>query len=62
MDEEFKAKANPNVVLVLDYLAVGILVSSLYYAGIILHVVDPNIATNVITGILSAFGVYKATS
>lgn len=58
--QEIEAKANPNVVLVLNYAAAGVLLGSLYYAGVILGKVDANIAVMAITGALAGLGVYKA--
>lgn len=62
MDEDIKLKANPNITLILDYMAVGVLLGALYYAGIILKVVDPNVVINTITGVLAGLGVYKASN
>lgn len=61
MDEEEKAKANPTIVLALDYLAVGILLFALYYAAFILKAVDATLVVTVITGALTALGTYKAS-
>lgn len=60
--QEIEAKANPNIVLVLNYAAAGILLGSLYYAGVILGKIDANVAVMAITGALTGLGVYKAQS
>lgn len=60
--EEIESKANPNLVLVLNYLAAGILLGSLYYAGVVLGKIDANVATGAITSALVGLGVYKARS
>lgn len=55
--QQIEAKANPNVVLVLNYAAAGILLGALYYAGVVLKAVDANIAIMGITGALAGLGV-----
>ena len=59
---EVASKANPNIVLVLDYLAVGVLLGALYYAAIVAKVVDPTVAVTAVTGVLTALGVYKVSN
>ena len=62
VDDDLKVKANPTIILILDYLAIGVLLGLLAYGCIVAHVVSPDTLVGVITGILGSFGVYKATS
>lgn len=62
MDENFKAKANPNVVVVLDYLAVGAILGLYFYIAIIAQMVSADSFANILLGLLAGLGVYKIQS
>jgi hypothetical protein len=62
MDEEEKEKANPNIVIILDYLAAGVLLFALWYPAFILKAIDATLVTTTFIGALTALGIYKSSS
>ncbi len=59
MDENLKAKADPTILLILDYLAVGVILAIMFYMSVIAKDVSPVIFFTILTSILSSFGLYK---
>lgn len=60
MDDELKTKANPTIVLILDYFAVAVILAVMFYMAVIARVMPVDIFTGVLISILSAFGIYKS--
>lgn len=61
MDDNLKAKANPTIALILDYLAVGV-VLGIYFFMVETKVVPPNGFEQLLTAVLAALGIYRASS
>lgn len=62
MDDDIRAKANPNVVLALDYLAAGVLIAVYFYCAVVAKLVPADGFTQVLTAGLSMFAGYKINS
>lgn len=62
MDDDIKIKANPNIIVILDYLAVGVLIGLYFYMAVIAKVVSADAFTQIIVACLGALGAYKIGS
>lgn len=61
MDENLKVKANPNIIIVLDYLAVAALLGVYFYMAVIVKVVSADSFANILIAALAGLGIYKTS-